>query len=127
MSGTDARTATRSFEVEREGETVIMTPLGALPKLDCQESQAWADDVARGLLNDVRAHNIVVDLHRARNFGGTALGLFLRLWKKARDRDGRMVLCNVSRDASGMLHATGLDCVWPIHPTREKALEAVKR
>jgi anti-anti-sigma factor len=124
VSGTTLPAATEVFEVDREGETVIMTPRGPWPNLDWQEGQTWAGEAALGVL-EARAKNVVVDLRGAEGFGPAALGLFLRLWKGVRDREGRMVLCNASRGTTGLLRATSLDCVWPLCPTREAALAAV--
>jgi anti-anti-sigma factor len=111
--------------MEREGETVIMTPPQDLPSLDGQESRQWASDVL-GALGGTPTKHVVVDLRRAGPFGAAALGLYLGLWKGVRDRDGRMALCNASRDDRVLLCATSLNCMWPVCPTREKALEAVE-
>jgi anti-anti-sigma factor len=119
------RTATTGFEVERQGETVILTSPGKLPRLEGRQGPLWAGKVAQRVLSDTKAKNLIVDLQWSEGFGGAALGLFLRLWKGVRDRDGQTVLCNVASDATGMMHATSLDSLWPILPTKEKALEAV--
>jgi hypothetical protein len=111
--------------VEREGETVIMTPAQELPSLDGQESRQWASDVL-GAPGGTSAKNVVVDLRRAGPFGPAALSLYLGLWKGVRDREGWMALCNASRDDRVLLCATSLNCMWPVYPTREKALEAVE-
>ncbi len=126
MSVTTLQTVNMVFEVECEGETTIVTLLGAVPVLDWQQGQVWAGDAAVDVLNDTQARNVVVDLRRAERFGCTALSLFLGLWKAVRDRDGRMVLCNVSPDAAAVLRATGLDQVWPIVPTKQNALAAMR-
>src|SRR5690348_11248157 len=87
MSGTSACRGARGFQVEREGETVIMTPPKDLPRLDGQESRQWASEVLRPL-GGTPAKNVVVDLRRAGPFGPAALSLYLGLWKGVRDRDG---------------------------------------
>jgi anti-anti-sigma factor len=123
VSGTPLRSVPRSFDVEYDGETVIVTPVaGSSP--DWREDQIRTGETARGVL-DKAAKNVVVDLRGADSFGSAALGLFLSLWKGVRDRDRRMALCNVSLRDAGMLRTTSLDTVWPIWPTREKALKAI--
>src|SRR5262249_9475446 len=72
------------------------------------------------------AKNVVVDLEGAGHIGPAALGVYLRVWKGVRDRDGGMVLCNVSRGDRDMLCATRLTSVWAVCPTREEGVAAVK-
>jgi anti-anti-sigma factor len=118
------RTA-RVFEVERTGETLVMAPPRGLPKLDCRDGQEWACK-ALAAINGNPAKNVVVDLQGADHIGPAVLRLYLQVWKGVRDRDGRMVLCNVSHEDRDMLCATHLNSVWTVYPTREKALEGVK-
>jgi anti-anti-sigma regulatory factor len=125
MTRTVVRTAARGCEVELEGKTLIMTPPPDLPKADGQEGLAWASEVL-GALTATPAKNVVVDLRRAGGFGPFTLGVYLRLWKSVRDRDGRMALCNVSHSDRELLSATSLDSEWTVCPTRDMALEAVK-
>ena len=125
VSATAVRTRTSAFDLEREGETVVMTPFRDLPNRDCPESLSLANEVLRAL-DDTPAKNVVVDLRKAGRFGPAALHLYLRLWKGVRDRDGRMALCNVSHGDRELLSATSLDSMWPVCPTRDMALETVK-
>ncbi len=126
MSGPAARTEAWGLEVERQGETVIVTSRGTWPRLDWHEGQAWAGEVVRGVLGGPYARNVVVDLRLAGSFGFTVLGLLLALGKGARDRDGRLALCNASPDTIALLRVTSLDRVWPVLPTKEEALEVVQ-
>jgi anti-anti-sigma factor len=113
------------FDVEHEGETIIVTPRPVAAKLDYADSKAGVSEVL-GVLNDTPAKNVVVDLRRTERCGSAALSLFLRLWKSVRARDGRMILCNVSHYVTELLCATNLDYLYSIGLTREQALAAVK-
>ena len=68
----------------------------------------------------------MLDFHKTDYYGSTALGFFLKLWTRARKRNGRMAFCNVSAHEKEILQATRLDHVWPICSSRREALEAVK-
>ena len=113
------------FDIEFEGETAIVTPREDLRELDYQQIEESGSEVlslvARGAVR-----NVVVDFHKTDNFGSTALGFFVRLWRVARNRNGRMALCNVSDLEKAILRVTNLDLLWPIRPSRSEALEAVR-
>jgi len=110
------------FEIEQEGETLIVTPLTNIGELAFQEIASGAA-VVLDFLNDSTARNIVVDFHDTDYFGTTALGFFLKLWKKVRARGGRMVFCNVSEHEKEILKFTELENLWIIRGSRDEALQ----
>ncbi len=59
-------------------------------------------------------------------YGSTALGFFLKLWKRIRSVDGKMAFCNVSPYEQEVLRLTRLDTLWPICGTREDALQCLR-
>jgi anti-anti-sigma factor len=124
MSRTALRTGTARFAIERDGETVILVPSAGPRGLGCQPKDGPSDALRERGQPPVK--NVVVDFQMADCFGTMALNLFLRLWKNVRDRDGQMVLCNLSHHTAEMLYATNLDSMWTICPTRAEALEVVK-
>jgi anti-anti-sigma factor len=113
------------FEVEREGQTLILTPLRDLRELDYPEVEAGARAVL-DLFRDGTVKNVVLDFHRTDYYGSTALGLFVRLWKRVRECDGRLAFCRVSDHEREILRVTHLDGLWPVCPSREQALQAVQ-
>jgi anti-anti-sigma factor len=118
-------TVTGTFEVEREGQTLIVTALRDLRESDYQEIEAGARNILR-LLGNGTIRNVVLDFHRTDYYGSTALGFFVRLWKRVRDCDGRMAFCGVSDHEREILKVTHLDGLWPICSSREEALRAVQ-
>ena len=113
------------FEVEQAGDTIIVVPTVDLRELDYQR----IEDGARGildLLDGAAIQNVVLDFHRTDYYGSTALGFFLKLWKRVRDRKGRMAFCNVSDHEKEILQVTSLDRLWPVCPSRNEALAAVR-
>jgi anti-anti-sigma factor len=113
------------FEVEQAGDTIIVVPTVDLRELDYQR----IEDGARGildLLDGAAIQNVVLDFHRTDYYGSTALGFFLKLWKRVRMRNGRMAFCNVSDHEQEILRVTGLDHAWPICSSRSEALKAIR-
>ena len=113
------------FDVERDGEVVVLIPRGDLRESDYMDIESGA----RGLLDLVSApevKGVVLDFHRTDYYGSTALGFFLRLWKRVSSRGGRMAFCNLSVNEGEILAVTRLDTLWPVFPSREEALKAVR-
>jgi anti-anti-sigma factor len=118
-------TGTGAFGVEREGQTLIVTPLTDLRELGFPEIEAGARDILH-LLGNSGGKNVVLDFHKTDYYGSTALGFFVKLWKRVRDCNGRMAFCGVSDHEREILKVTNLDGLWPICSSREKALRAVQ-
>jgi anti-anti-sigma factor len=116
--------ATAIIEVERQGDTLILTPQVNLRELECQEIEAEEEALLRRM-DDPSIKNVVVDFHRTDYFGSSALGLFAQLRRRVRLRGGRMIFCNVSSHEAEIITVTGLAAFWPIHASREDALAAV--
>jgi anti-anti-sigma factor len=77
-------------------------------------------------LDQLGFRNILLDFEGTDYYGSTALGLFLKLWKRVRSLDGNMAFCNVSEHEREVLRLTRLDSLWPICGTREEALETLQ-
>lgn len=118
-------TATAVFEIEEHNDTIIVVPTVDLRELDYQRIESGARDILE-LLNDPRIKHVILDFHKTDYYGTTALGFFVKLWKKVKMRNGRMVFCNVSDHEQEILQVTKLDRLWPICSSRNEALEAVK-
>jgi len=114
------------FEIERQDDTIIVTPVLDLNEFEFQRIEAGAGPVLR-LLEDTHVKNVVVDFHRVDYFGSTALGFFLKLWKRVRKKDGHMAFCNVSEHEKEVLKVTMLDSLWPNYPSREEAMRSVRK
>src|SRR5262249_24262192 len=122
MSGTVADL----FAIDREGETVVVTPLADLGCLAYPELEAGASELL-GLLDQAPARHPVLDFHRAAYDGPTVLPFFLKLSLRVTTRSGRMALCNVSEHERHLLRITKLDELWPVCGSRGEALAAVRR
>ena len=113
------------FETERQENTLIIVPAVDLRELDYQRIEAGARDILF-LLNATSIKNVVMDFHKTDYYGSTALGFFLKLWKRVRSQKGRMAFCNVSDHEKEILQIMHLDRLWPICLSRFEALEVVR-
>jgi anti-anti-sigma factor len=116
--------ATGLFAVERLPDTLVLTPLADLGELEYHRRESEAGQVY-GLLDDPSVKRLVLDFGRTAYFGSSALGFFIRLWKKVRTRDGSMAFCNLSPQEEEILQVTKLDSLWPVCGSREEALRRV--
>jgi anti-anti-sigma factor len=112
------------FDVEREGDTLIVTPIVDLSETEYAEIKEGSEEILE-LLKRYYGKNLILDFHRTDYYGSSALGFFVRLWKCVRMRGGKMVLCHLSEHEREILTVTGLADIWPVCATREEALAAV--
>jgi anti-anti-sigma factor len=110
------------FDVEREGETVIITLVENLSEILYTDTHTSS---ALDVVNDPTIRNIVMDFHKTDYFGSTSLGLFLKLWKVVTHRKGRMAFCNLSDHEREILKITRLDTYWILCGSREEAMSFV--
>jgi stage II sporulation protein AA (anti-sigma F factor antagonist) len=113
------------IEVERLGDTLVLTSERDLRELEFEAIEQEQQEVLRRLADDPSIRNVVVDFRMTDCFGSTALKLLIRLQRVVRERGGRIALCNVSAHEREILAATRLDRLWPPHASREEAVEAV--
>lgn len=117
--------APRPFEVEHEGQTLIVTVQTDLREMDYPRIEAGMQDILSLLGNDT-IQNVVMDFHKTDYYGSTALSFFIKLWKRVRDRGGRMAFCGVSEHEREILQVTKLVGLWPVCSSRAEALNAVQ-
>src|SRR5262245_22808228 len=96
------------FEVEREGDVLVITPQADLREFEYQDIEAQG----RGVLDRMGAaglKGVVLDFRKTDSCGSTALGFFVGLWKRVSGQGGRMAFCNVSEYQREVLAVTRLD------------------
>jgi anti-anti-sigma factor len=126
MVNTATAMNTGIFEILQKNDTIIVVPTADLQELDYQRIEQGAGEILH-LLNGAGVKNVVMDFHKTDYYGSTALGFFLKLWKRVKQQHGRMVFCNVSEHESEILRITNLDHLWPICRSRGEALNAIKK
>ncbi len=115
----------RIFEFELHDDTLVVVPEVNLRESEYDRIEEAAVDLFE-LLDRSQYRNIILDFYKTDFYGSTALALFVKLWKWARDRNGRLVCCNLSEHEQEILEVAHLDHLWPICETRTEALRAVK-
>lgn len=68
---------------------------------------------------------LLLDLSRTTYIGSSFIGVLIRGWKRLRDRQGRLALCNVCPTCADVLHVSKLDTIWDIYSTRDEARQAL--
>jgi anti-anti-sigma factor len=126
MSPTGLATAGGIFEIEQQDDTIIVVLAVDLRELEYQRIEEGARNIL-DLLNGTGIKHVVLDFHKTDYYGSTALGFFVKLWKRVRRRNGRMAFGNVSAHEKEILQITHLDHLWPICSSRIEALEAVRK
>jgi len=116
---------TRIFDIEQYGDTIVLAPTVNLRESDYEGIEEGARDIFE-LLDSSPFRNIVLDFSRTDFYGSTALGFFLKLWKRARKQDGQLVFCNLSDYEREIMQIARLDQLWSICSSRSEALQAVQ-
>ena len=110
--------------IEQIGDTMVITPSQDLNESAFEQIETDANHALK-LLEETHAKNAVLDFRNTDYYGSTALGFFVKLWKRVREAGGSMALCNVSDHEREILNITKLDRLWPICKTREEAMRRV--
>ena len=114
------------FSIQQEGETMILSPKLNLSELELSGFDQQTRDVMVSF-EEGGYRNIVLDFSGTDYYGSTALGFFIKLWKRVRSVDGQFAFCEVSDYEREVLELTRLDSLWSICATRDDALAAVRR
>jgi anti-anti-sigma factor len=115
-----------TFDIVSDGDTLIVTPLQDMRELEYSQIESGAREVF-DRLGDPAVKNVVVDFRETDSYGSTALGFFVKLWKRVcTQKDGQLAFCNVSPHEMEILNVTKLNKLWPICPSRDAALAAVR-
>jgi anti-anti-sigma factor len=113
--------AKRLFRMQTDGEILILSPTANLSELEL----SYFDEEFRAViqeLEDAGYRHVVLDFDGTDYYGSTALGFFVKLWKRIRKVDGNMAFCNVSPHEQEVLRVTRLDTLWPVCTTRQQAV-----
>jgi len=113
------------FQLDTIGEVLVITPLADLSEMDFTAMEAQGQKILERW-DKCACQNVVLDLGRIGYFGSSALGLFVKIWKRVCQRHGKLAICGVSANEQDVLSITKLDNVWPIAASRDDALAMVE-
>ncbi|MFO0903092.1 MAG: STAS domain-containing protein [Pirellulales bacterium] len=109
------------FDVAVEGNSVLVTPKSCLTEFDFAQIELEGKRVVQWLQDRGEA-NILLDLTNSDYFGSSAVGFFMKLWKWARTKQGKMVVTNASPHALELIRLIQADKLWHLCPTRAEGL-----
>src|SRR5687768_5798902 len=95
-------TPPKIFDLERDGDALIVVPLRNLGSLAEEELQSELPDLLRALERPEVRH-LVLDFSRITYFGSSMLEAVRRLARQAHDHGGRTALCGLSPVAREIL------------------------
>ncbi len=114
------------FRTEQIGTTLVVMPLANISSLAGENVQPELDAIL-GEIERCRIRNVVADMRRVDYFGSVMLAAMCMMWKRVRDRDGRMFVSHLSDLGKEILQVAKFDLLWPICATREEALQIIAR
>ena len=109
------------FEVAVEGNSVLVTPKSCLTEFDFAQIELEGKRVVQWL-QDRGESNILLDLSHSDYFGSSAVGFFMKLWKWARLKQGKMVVTNASPHALELIRLIQADKLWHLSADRAEGL-----
>ena len=107
------------FGIGVETPALVLTPSRNISSLTEAAVQNQWDEIV-GLVDQDEIHHVVFDY-----FGSSMLEAMLFLWKRISTEGGKMAVCNASQTASHVLNISKFDSMWPIHSSRQAALDYV--
>ncbi len=116
--------AAQFFRCQQEGTVQVvqvLRPVGSLAEQDVMQELDQIIEATAG----APTCKIVVDFGQTPYFGSSMLEALRIIWTKIEDREGRMVLCNLSPVGTEIIQIAKFDHLWPIAATREEALRVV--
>ena len=66
---------------------------------------------------------MLLDLSETQYIGSSFLGVLMRVWKRLRDRHGRLALCDANDVCGDVLRASKLDTIWDVFSDRATAVK----
>jgi anti-anti-sigma factor len=115
---------TESFQVERRGDIVIITPASEVESMSEGLIQQAAEFVLAPFRSDPPA-GIVVDLTQVKFFGSVFISFLLKCHMLVKRHGCELVLAGASDRIRELLHLTALDTLWALYETRAEALESL--
>jgi stage II sporulation protein AA (anti-sigma F factor antagonist) len=91
--------------------------------LDAQQVEELGGELNH-LVDDRACRKIVVDFTKVKFLSSSALGVLIRLQKKAKEIKGAIALCGLRKELMQIFKITSLDKLFTFYDTEEQALTA---
>ena len=102
---------------------VTVVNLNDFSILDAQQVEELGGELNH-LVDDRACRKIVIDFTKVKFLSSSALGVLIRLQKKARDIKGSIALCGLRKELMQVFKITSLDKLFDFYETEEQALSA---
>ena len=115
------------FDVQQSGSTVVITLLRNPTELASTELLDCDPGGAIGLLESRLAENVIINCQNIDRCCSSAVGLFVKLWKRVQANGGRFVFCNLCGHLRQVVEILRLDGMWPVIDSLAEAIEHVEK
>lgn len=109
------------FDVQVSGTTVVVVPRECLTEFDFAQIETEGKRVLAWMEQQPTV-NVLLDLKNSDYFGSSAIGFFMKLWKRARTRKGHMAVCNTSAHALELIRLIQADKLWHLCESPDQGL-----
>ena len=82
-------------------------------------------ETLRGLIQDQDVCNMVVDFSNVSFFSSQMLGLLVDIWRRTKDRGGKLLISGINPQLTRVFRITHLDKLFDFHENTEAALSAL--
>jgi anti-anti-sigma factor len=113
------------FALERAGDVLVVVLGQSLDSL-CDSELLEERAILLEEIRDPTIGTVVFDFAKVEYFDSLVLDILCQVWKRLRERDAKMALCNLSEIGQQILSTSRLDCLWHPHPSRPSAVEALR-
>ena len=83
-------------------------------------------EALRGLIQDQDVCNMVIDFSNVSFFSSQMLGLLVDIWRRTKDRGGRLLISGINPQLTRVFRITHLDKLFDFHETIEAATSALR-
>lgn len=111
----------RYFRCLSEGSVLVVEVLRPVGSLAEQDVMRELDGIT-AITATLQPCKVAIDFHQVAYFGSSLLEALRIVWTQIEDREGRMVLCNLSPVGKEIIQIAKFDHLWPICNTRAEAL-----
>lgn len=101
------------LEVEVAGCTLTVRPVSNLGEFEVEHIDSEVANLLK-LIEEADIRDVIVDFHRCAYFGSAAVGALVRIARAVKERDGEMVLRDLSKCERDVLDVLHLGELWTI-------------
>lgn len=112
------------FDVQQTGATVVVCPKGQGSGFRYQDLHVESNVVRNHLLKTPKC-NLIVDLGEMDYCGSEFIGSLVSMLRETRNRGGLALFCSANPHIHKVLDNMSLFKLWPYHPTRDDAMQAI--